>query len=226
MDGLKLSGKQLMRGADTMKKQSPTETQSWLEQAYPQMHYLLLALDGDDLASRWLNKNSPGVALFARALAGDHQALARLENGNSGDLDDLFELIDNEDLVDWLEQRQPNLHLLFEAIQGNDDAVHLIKRRKASHARLIEPFRRIHEAYEDRTRNGKGEIEGGAAADMGCLIGEMHLRQGEYEKAIEAFTRAIDTQPAADVYEGRARAYRGLAARDEANAKTIRQRST
>ncbi len=209
-----------------MKKQSLTDTQSWLEQAYPQMHFLLLALDGDDRASFWLQKNSPGVALFARALAGDQQALTRLENGSGVELDDLFELIDNEDLVDWLEQRQPTLHLLFESIQGSDEASSQVKRRKAAYARLIGPLRKIHEAYEEKTRNGNGAIEGGAAADMGCLIGELHLRQGEYEKAIEAFTRAIDTQPAADLYEGRARAYRGLAALDETNAKTMRQRSS
>jgi tetratricopeptide (TPR) repeat protein len=209
-----------------MKKPSPTDTQSWLEQAYPQMHFLLLALDGNDRADRWLEKNSPGVALFARALAGDEKALARLENGSSVELDDLFELIDNEDLVDWLEQRQSTLHLLFEAIQGNDEAVNQVKRRKAAYVRLIGPFRKIHQAYEEKTRNGNGAIEDGTAADMGCLIGEMHLRQGEFEKAIEAFTRAIETQPAADLYEGRARAYRGLAQQDESNARTMRQRSS
>jgi tetratricopeptide (TPR) repeat protein len=213
-------------GAKPMKKQSSTETQSWLEQAYPQMHFLLLAVDDDDRATRWLQKNSPGVALFARTLAGDQEALDRLEHGSNGELDDLFELIDNEDLVHWLEQRQPILHLLFEAIQGNDDAVGQVKRRKAAYAQLIGPLRKIHEAYVEKTLNGNGEFEGGAAADMGCLIGEMHLRQGEYEKAIEAFTRAIDTQPAADLYEGRARAYHGLAAQDEANARTMRQRTS
>jgi tetratricopeptide (TPR) repeat protein len=209
-----------------MKKPSPTDTQSWLEQAYPQMHFLLLALDGNERAARWLDKNSPGVALFARALAGDEKALAKLENGSSVELDDLFELIDNEDLVDWLEQRQATLHLLFEAIQGNDEAAGQVKRRKATYTQLIAPFRKIHEAYVEKTRNGNGAIEDGTAADMGCLIGEMHLRQGEFEKAIEAFTRAIETQPAADLYEGRARAYRGLAQQDETNARTMRQRSS
>jgi tetratricopeptide (TPR) repeat protein len=209
-----------------MKKRSPTENEIWLEEAYPQMHYLLLAIDGVERASVWLQKNSPGVALFARALAGDQQALARLENGSSVDLDDLFEMIDNEDLVDWLEKRQPNLHLLFAAVKGDDEALSQVKRRKSAHARLIAPLRKIHQAYEDKTRNGNGDIGDGTAADMGCLIGEMHLEQGEYEKAIEAFTRAIETQPAADLYEGRARAYHGLAARDESDAETLRRRSS
>jgi tetratricopeptide (TPR) repeat protein len=204
-----------------MKKHSPTEPQSWLEQAYPQMHFLLLALDGDETAKRWLADNSRGVALFTRALAGEQEALARLDRNGFG-LDDLFELIDNEDLVEWLIERQPELHLLFEAIQGNDHATALLKRRKPTFARLVGPFRKIHEAFVQKNTNGDGLIEGGAAADMGCLIGEMHLRDGEYEKAIEAFTRAIETQPAADLYEGRARAHRALAERDEARAKRLR----
>ena len=62
-----------------------------------------------------------------------------------------------------------------------------------------------------------------AAADVSLLIGEMHLRQGDYFKAIEAFTRSIEADPtAADEYEGRARAYRALAARDERKARELR----
>jgi tetratricopeptide (TPR) repeat protein len=206
-----------------MKKPSTTETRNWLEEAYPQMHSLLLALDGDEDAANWLAENSPGVALLTRALTGEHRALSRLEEGKGVDLDDLFELIDNEDLVDWLEQRQPNLHLLFEAIQGDDEALAQVRRRKAAYARLVGPFRKIHETFIRKTRDGNGFIEGGTAGDMGCLIGEMHLRQGEYDKAVEAFTRAIETQQAADLYEGRARAYRGLATRDETHAQILRK---
>jgi tetratricopeptide (TPR) repeat protein len=63
----------------------------------------------------------------------------------------------------------------------------------------------------------------GAAADVSLLIGEMHLKQGEYTKAIEAFTRSIEADPrAADEYEGRARAYRALAAQDERRARDLR----
>ncbi len=62
-----------------------------------------------------------------------------------------------------------------------------------------------------------------AAADVSLLIGEMHLKEGEYPKAIEAFTRAIENDPeAADEYEGRARGYRALAARDERKARELR----
>ena len=62
-----------------------------------------------------------------------------------------------------------------------------------------------------------------AAADVSLLIGEMHLKQGQYARAVEAFTRAIEADPkAADEYEGRARAYRALAARDERRALELR----
>jgi tetratricopeptide (TPR) repeat protein len=161
---------------------------------------------------------------LTRALSGDSQALIRLEEDKSVDLDDLFELIDNEDLVAWLSERQPELHLLFEAIQGNDQAFTALKRKKPLFRRLVGPIRRIHEVFAQKNRNGDSALEGGAVADMSCLIGEMHLRQGEYEKAIEAFSRAIESQPGADLYEGRARAYRGLAAQDETVAQELRQR--
>ena len=54
-----------------MKKHCPPEAPSWLEQAFPQIHYLLLALDGEELAARWLADNSHGVALLTRALHGE-----------------------------------------------------------------------------------------------------------------------------------------------------------
>jgi uncharacterized protein HemY len=50
----------------------------------------------------------------------------------------------------------------------------------------------------------------------------MHLKQAEYEKAVEAFTRAIESNPTPDVYEGRAKAYRALAERDERQAQDLR----
>ena len=63
----------------------------------------------------------------------------------------------------------------------------------------------------------------GAAADVSLLIGEMHLKTGEYIKAVEAFTRSIEANPAAaDEYEGRSRAYRALADEDERKAKELR----
>ena len=57
---------------------------------------------------------------------------------------------------------------------------------------------------------------------QGCLIGELHLKNGDYQKAIEAFSRAIATNPTIDAYEGRARAHRALAIQDERNAQQLR----
>jgi hypothetical protein len=69
---------------------------------------------------------------------------------------------------------------------------------------------------------GPEPLTGRAAADAACLIGEMHLGQGNYPGAVEAFTRAIDLSPTADAYEGRSRAYRELAAQDERTAQKLR----
>lgn len=213
-----------LSGAGVMKKQSTPEKSNWLEQAYPQMHFLVLALDGDRTASGWLEENSHGMALFTRALIGQPEALALLQNGHAEHLDDLFEVIDNEDLSGWLQERRPELHMLFEAIKGDESAATKLKKKKAEYAKLLPALREVHERFLNKT-NGPHELtEGGAVADMGCLIGEMHLRQGEYEKAVEAFTRAIDTQPSPDLFEGRARAFRELADRDESAAALMRQR--
>lgn len=206
-----------MKRSDT-----PERTMEWLEQAYPQLHYLLLALEGDEPALSWLSTNSPGVALLTRALAGDRNARAALENGPV-DLDDLFELVDNEDLAAWLSQRRPEAHLLFLAIKGDESAATQLKKRRPAYAKLAGALRERHDRF--LAEDHRGVLEGEAVADVGCLIGEMHLRQGEYEKAIEAFTRAIESSPSPDLFEGRARAYRGLAARDEGQSKVLRGRA-
>lgn len=70
-----------------------------------------------------------------------------------------------------------------------------------------------------QSRSDFGKDEG---ADTACLVGEVHLKKGEYQKAIEAFTRAIESRPTADAYEGRAKAYRALAAVDEREAEGLK----
>jgi hypothetical protein len=74
---------------------------------------------------------------------------------------------------------------------------------------------------DDEEAEGGDPLPQGAAADVSCLIGEMHLKQAEYEKAVEAFTRAIEGNPTRDVYEGRAKAYRALAERDQRKAQEL-----
>ena len=205
-----------------MTRHTSTDPNAWLEQAFPQMHYLLLALDGDSGAGRWLAGNSHGVSLLARAIDGDREATESLAAGQPGDHDDLFELIENEDIVTHLSIRRPDIHRMFAAVKGDADALERLGRKHSSLARLVPTLQAFHTRLV-AAQNGEA-IAGGTAADMGCLIGEMHLRQGEYEKAVEAFTRALETQPAADLYEGRARAYRGIAEQDERDARKMRAR--
>jgi tetratricopeptide (TPR) repeat protein len=57
------------------------------------------------------------------------------------------------------------------------------------------------------------------AADAACLVGELHLQKGDFKKAIEAFTRALENHATPDAYQGRAQAYRALAERDEREAQ-------
>jgi tetratricopeptide (TPR) repeat protein len=206
-----------------LKKNGNHRAEDWLEQAYPEMHYMLLALEGDEPALDWLKENSRGVGLLTRALTGRNKALAELHAEEPAYLDDLFEVIDNDDLCRWLEERRPEVHLLFEAIKGDEAATTRLKRSRPGRAKLALVVRALHEAHLHKVRDGAPvDIEGDTAADMSCLIGEMHLKEGEYAKAVEAFTRAIAAQPAADLYEGRARAYRGLAERDERQAADLR----
>jgi hypothetical protein len=80
-------------------------------------------------------------------------------------------------------------------------------------------------AVENTSPGNEGEpipLRGSVAADTACLIGELHLNKGDYLKAVEAFTRALESSPSVDAYEGRARAYRALAASDERKAGGLR----
>jgi hypothetical protein len=76
-----------------MKNKSNNHRESWLEQAYPEVHYLLVALEGDAAGLTWLDHNSKGVAELTRAMTGDRKALSALESEEPADLDDLFALV-------------------------------------------------------------------------------------------------------------------------------------
>jgi tetratricopeptide (TPR) repeat protein len=204
-----------------MKNRSTSEAFDLIEEAFPQVRFLLLALDGDAKAQHWLENNSPGTGLFARLLGGDETVVPKMNNGTPGRMDDLFELVDNDDLTRLLQERRPALHLLFGALRGDIDAARALKRDGPTYHRQLTPLRQAYARY--KKHENEGPIEE-SAADMGCLVGEMHLRAGEFEKAIEAFTRAIETAPSADLYEGRARAYRGLAEMDMERAQLTRSR--
>jgi len=206
----------------------------WLREEYPDLYYMLRAVDGDPEAFGWLELKSRGLALFTRALGGDRKALKTLGSGQGLDLDDFYGTIDNCDVSPWLGDKHPELALLCAAIKGDDDALRRLKRRKASLAKLAQAVRGPYQEYRRRDPDGLPDpapaetpdpgqaIPDGAAADVGCLIGELHLSQGDFGKAVEAFTRSIENNPSADVYEGRARAYRALAVEDERRALQFR----
>jgi len=75
---------------------------------------------------------------------------------------------------------------------------------------------------EESGAGGPRPVAGSEAADAACLVGELHLSKGDYRKAVEAFTRAIEEGPTADAHEGRAKAYRALAAEDDRAARNLR----
>src|SRR5262249_36084124 len=75
-------------------------------------------------------------------------------------------------------------------------------------------------ADEDQTEDGSwAALSWTRTADAAVLDAELHLRQPDCTKAIAAFTQAIDNHPTADAYQGRAKAYRGLAEKDEQKAR-------
>jgi hypothetical protein len=166
------------------------------------------------------------LCLFAKAITGDKKALASLKEHDGLELDDLFAIIGTSDLPDWFHERHPDLHDLFAAIRGDDAAFDRLKKNS--------PLRKVAQVVRDQARadpppapaadggTAPDVVSEDSAADMSCLVGELHLSKGDFEKAIEAFTRAIANEPTADAYEGRARAYHGLAANDERKAAELR----
>ena len=118
-----------------------------------------------------------------------------------------------------------------------DDWIHDVKVKAVGEAEANEKYPKVIERvgenppqYPDMDGEDWGDEDDepedmpeAAAADVSLLIGEMHFKAGEYLKAVEAFTRSIETNPAAtDEYEGRSRAYRALADEDERKAKELR----
>jgi tetratricopeptide (TPR) repeat protein len=201
----------------------------WLHKEYPDLYHMLRALDGDSSAFVWLENKSAALALFTRSIAGDRKALGRLQASAAIELKDLHGTIDNEDPAEWLREKRPEMQMLFEAIKGDDTVLRRLKRKKASLGKVALVVRELYQKYrldedsEDLAAPAStGGIDGGEAADVGCLIGELHLNQGDYGKAVEAFTRSIESNPTADAYAGRAKAYRALALADDHKAEALR----
>jgi tetratricopeptide (TPR) repeat protein len=223
-------GEQTMK--HTTEEPIPTRDDGWLQRECPEAWHMLRAVEGDDAAFDWLKEKGAALYLFTKAVAGDRRAAAALVPGHGLHLDDLFGMIWHYDLAHWLGERHPELYLLFEAIKGDDAVRRRLKRRKAHLARLAEAVAGLYHHYQQEgppedpdppSADGAQGLAGPAAADVGCLIGELHLSKGDYERAVEAFSRALESEPTADAHEGRAQAYRALAERDEVRARALRE---
>jgi tetratricopeptide (TPR) repeat protein len=197
-----------------------------LTQDDPAARHLLQALGGSKDSLSWLELHKKGLSVFARALSnGRNKGLESLKALDEAAWDELFDTVCNDGLEEALKDEHPDVYLLFEAVKGDDEALGRLKRKKPSYGKMVETIREAHERYLSANSEEVGQdcIPSSAAADVGCLIGELHLNKGEYPKAIEAFTRAIENQPTADAYEGRAKAHRALAAHDEQKAAELKQ---
>jgi hypothetical protein len=212
---------------------TPVPDLAWLEKDDPEIYYLLRGMEGDREALRWLKHKGKGLHLCAQVLNGDKKALKTLQSRPPAELGDLFDTIAHCDVDQWMNENYPDLHCLFAFVRGDGMALRGLKHKKITFARVAEGLRQKYRDYHDEdvetevppSANGVPAVADGAAADVGCLIGEMHLHNDEFAKAVDAFSRAVDTRPTADAYEGRARAYRALAALDEGAAQLLRDGS-
>jgi tetratricopeptide (TPR) repeat protein len=193
----------------------------------PAMRNLLGSLDGQRDSLHWLEEHRPGLACLLRALDGGPRAREKLKRLEPAHWDEVFEAIASEELQPHLLAEHQELHLLFAAVRGDDHSLASLHKHKRSFAELADMIREANERSlaAVAAKQTDGVLEGSAAADVGCLVGEMHFSRGEYYEAVEAFTRAIDNTPTADAYDGRARALRALADLDERCARELRNGS-
>jgi tetratricopeptide (TPR) repeat protein len=203
---------------------------AWLKNDNPEIYHLLRALGGDLDALHWLKLHGDGLFLLVEALTGAKEAVDTLQANPPGNLIDLFDTISHCEVEEWLRDKQPELHALFAYVRGEDVALKEVKNKKAAFKRVAEIVREKYRKYREEDADDAVSSEAtpaapnGTAADVGCLIGEMHLHNQEYHKAIEAFSRAIANDPTPDAYAGRARAYRALATLDDRAAAQLRER--
>ncbi len=192
----------------------------------PVMQHLLKFLDGQHEELDWLGRTRPGLSCLLRALGGGPRAREKLQELAPGHWDEIFEAIASDELEPHLQQHHRDEHSLFAAVLGDEEATKQLRRHKPSYLLLADIIREAHERSLSLTNavESNGRVAGSEAADVGCLIGEMHLDKGEFHKAVEAFGRAIENQPSPDAFEGRARAYRALALLDENQARKLREK--
>lgn len=207
---------------DDVKINDPQMDLVWLRNDDPEIYHLLRALEGDLDALRWLKLRGDGLFLFVEALTGAKEALDSLEAQPAAKLLDLFDTIAHCEVEEWLHENHAELHHLFAFVRGETTSLRGLKLKKVTRKRVAEIVRAKYRDYREEDGESATPADGkatvpldGSAADVGCLIGEMHLQNQEYHKAIEAFSRAIANAPTPDAFAGRARAYRALAALDD-----------
>ncbi len=184
---------------------------------------VVLAADGDHAASRRLEGRFEALRLLPRAVRGERHAFAALRAADPLELDALCATLLTAEPPTDLAERHPELHLLLDAVRGSELAQHRLERRRSGLGRLARFLRDVCDNAEPAVNGAAdGTISEDAAADVGLLIAEQHLRDGKYGRALAAFSRAIEAEPTPDAYEGRARAYRGLAEVDERKARALR----
>lgn len=199
-----------------------TPRDQWLEENHPALYYTILGFDGDGKALRWLKNNTTTLYQLCRAVTGGTATEAAVRDCDPVERDLLLEAMDREELLERLRKHHPEVHMLFEAGKGNAAARRRLSRQKPGLTQFADLLKQWRQA---KTTDVKEEtFREGTAADVGQLVGEMHLSKKEYEKAAQAFTRALENQPTADAYEGRAKAYRGLADEDDRQAEIMRRR--
>ena len=180
------------------------------------------AADGDAEAIRRLASRGEALRLLPQAVRGDRHAFAALRAADPLELDALCATLLTAETPDGLATRHPELQLLLEAVRGNEVALHRLERKRAGLGRLTRFLRDVCVSAEAPADGGDGRMTDDAAAAVGVLVGEQHLRDRNFARALAAFNRAIEVEPTADAYEGRARAYRGLADLDDHEAGRIR----
>jgi tetratricopeptide (TPR) repeat protein len=190
----------------------------------PAIRHVLSFLDGERDGLHWLEAHRPGLACLLRALDGGPKAREKLKGLEPAHWDEVFEAVASEELEPHLLADHQEVYLLFAAVKGHEDSLTALQRHKRSFAQLAGLIREAHERSLvcGPRKKHNGLLASSTAADVGCLIGEMHLSRGEYHKAIEAFTRALENAPTADAYEGRARAWQALADLDARCALELR----
>src|SRR5438445_156873 len=109
---------------------------AWLKNDNPDLYLILHALAGDADALGRLEREGRGLALFTLALAGNKKALVALEKETDLELDYVHGLAVNCQQCGWLTERHPELYAVFEAIKGDEGPLRRLKGKKPGLTKL------------------------------------------------------------------------------------------